>query len=112
MACSEVSASGHLHYWTIGPQRRQIWFTVQAPQGGNWGGGQAGQAPAGLSPFAEAPAGRTFVSVAARVSRNGVLNFWAGLDNGDQLGCWQRPNESEWRTWSGSGRLSLFARRP
>jgi hypothetical protein len=109
---SEVSASGHFHVWLVGPQRRSVWFTVQGPQGGNWGGGRPGVATAGWSKFWDAPANRTIRSVTARVSRNGVLQFWATLDDGATFTTWQRPNESEWRGGSANSRLGLFAQRP
>jgi hypothetical protein len=109
---SEVAANGNFHVWMIGTGRRTVWFTVQRGGETAWGGGQPGRGPAGWSRFWDAPQGRTVRGITARVSRGGVLHFWATLDNGDTLYTFQRPNENEWRGGTATSRLGQFAPAP
>jgi hypothetical protein len=109
---SELAANGNFHVWMVGPQRRSIWFTVQPSGSTAWGGGRAGQGPAGWSKFWDAPSGRTIRGITAKRAQGGSLHFWATLDNGSTQYCWQRPNESQWRGGSGGSRLGAFAPAP
>lgn len=112
MITSAVADNGSLHVFSVGPQRRTVWYTWQRQGQTAWNGGQQGQRVAGLQRFADAPAGRTIRGVSAEVSRAGAMHLFVTLDDGSIAYTWQSKGATAWNGASQANIATLIALAP
>lgn len=114
LVTTAVSENGTLHVFSVGPGREAVWYTWQRQGASAWNGGKAGQGPAGMIRFANAPSGRTITGLTAERAANGNLHLFVRLDDASVRYTWQRAGETAWNG-AGGGRpagLVAFAPRP
>ena len=102
MIAAETSASGHFHVFSAGPARGAVWLKLQQPGQTAW---------SKWIRFADVPRGRTITGITTRKSAANILHLLVRLDDSSVLGCWQRANETTWRS-NGKTRLGPWAGRP
>ena len=112
MITSAVADNGSLHVFSVGPQRRTIWYTWQRANQNAWNGGQQGQRVAGLQRFAEVAGGRTIRGLTAEVSRAGALHLFVTLDDGSTVYTWQSKGATAWNGASQNRIANLIAFAP
>jgi hypothetical protein len=92
MVASALSANGSFHVFEAKGQ--DVRYTYQSPGKTSWAGGEKGDAPAGLSHFAKAPA--QIIGVSSTLSQAGHLHVFVRCDNGRTYYTWQRKGETSW----------------